>query len=91
LDRSSGQVVRRGAKRRQRRRRVECAVRLFNGTGLAKDEAAAAMVQARREGSVRSPECPGAHPDGRRGLTADPVQAAKWHILAGQAGISNAG
>ena len=22
-----------------------------------------------------------------RGLTADPVQAAKWHILAGQAGI----
>ena len=63
---------------------VEYAIALFNGNGLAKDEAKAAEIflkSARQGNPIAQNRL--AHILFRgRGLPADPVQAARWHLIA---------
>ena len=62
--------------------------RLFNGTGVARDETKAAAIflkSARRGNPIAQNRL--AHILFRgRGLPADPVQAAQWHLIAKAAG-----
>jgi TPR repeat protein len=70
---------------------VEYAIALFNGTGVVKDEtAAAALLQkaARKGNPVAQNRLANILAIGR-GLTADPVQAIKWHIVAKAGGVGD--
>jgi len=64
---------------------------MFNGTGIAKDEAGAAQwfKRAAEAGNPVAENRLARILMAGRGLPTDPVQAAKWHILAGQAGVAD--
>ena len=70
---------------------VEYAIALYNGTGIAKDEAAAAALlkkAARRGAPIAQNRLARIYATGR-GLPADPVEAVKWHLVAKAAGASD--
>ena len=71
---------------------VEYGIALFNGTGVAKNESAAAnyLSRAARKGSPdrAEPARASCTPRGR-GVKADPVQAARWHLIARAGGDSD--
>jgi TPR repeat protein len=69
---------------------IEYAIALFNGTGVAKNEAAAFkyLYKASRKGSaVAQSRLAFMYATGR-GVKADPVEAARWHTIA-RAGGNN--
>jgi TPR repeat protein len=64
---------------------------LFNGVGIAKDEGAAAALM-RRAASRGSPIAQNRFARivaAGRGTAGNPVEAAKWHIVAKAGGISD--
>jgi TPR repeat protein len=70
---------------------VEYAIALFNGTGVTKDEAAAAALlqkAARKGNPVAQNRLANILAIGR-GLRADPVEAIKWHIVAKAGGVGD--
>ena len=70
------------------RREVEYAIRLFNGAGIAKDEAAAGrwFERAAQAGNPIAQNRLARILAAGAGRPADPVAAAKWHYLASSAG-----
>ena len=70
---------------------VEYAIALFNGLGVAPDEAAAAelMRKAAGRGSPIAQNRFARVLAAGRGARANPVEAAKWHIVAKAGGISD--
>ena len=70
---------------------VEFAIALFNGSGIAKDEARAAafFVKAALRGSPIAQDRLARVLSAGRGLPADPVAAAKWHIISKAGGESD--
>src|SRR4029077_12794194 len=70
---------------------VEYAIALFNGTGIAKDESAAAAMfrQAAQKGNAVAQNRSARIPPPGRGLPADPVAATKWHTIAKAGGASD--
>ncbi|MFL6804837.1 MAG: tetratricopeptide repeat protein, partial [Xanthobacteraceae bacterium] len=70
---------------------VEYAIALFNGIGTARDESAAAalMRKAASRGSPIAQNRFARIVAAGRGIAANPVEAAKWHIVAKAAGISD--
>ena len=71
---------------------VEYAIALFNGTGIAKDENAAAKLflkAAYANNSVAQNRLARVLAAGRGGLQKDLVEAMKWHLLARAAGIQD--
>jgi len=70
---------------------VEYAIALFNGTGIAKDEAAAAALfrKAARRGAPIAQNRLARILSVGRGVPADPVEAVKWHIVAKAGGVGD--
>ena len=70
---------------------VEYAIALFNGTGVQKDEAAAAALLSRaaRKGSAIAQNRLAHVYAAGRGLPADPVAAIKWHLISKAGGASD--
>ena len=66
-------------------RMTEYSIALYNGTGVAKDEAAAAAIllqkAARRGSPIAQNRLARVFATGR-GLPADPVEAIKWHLIS---------
>jgi TPR repeat protein len=64
---------------------------LFNGAGVTKDEvgAAAILLQAARRGSPVAQNRLARVLAAGRGVPADPVEAAKWHLVARARGESD--
>jgi TPR repeat protein len=64
---------------------------LFNGEGVAKDEAGAGslFLKAARRGSPIAQNRLARMLAVGRGLPADPVQAIKWHLIAKAAGAGD--
>jgi TPR repeat protein len=63
---------------------IEYAIALFNGTGVARNETAAFgyLLKAARKGSpIAQRRLAFMYATGR-GVKADPVQAARWHLIA---------
>ena len=70
---------------------VEYAIALFNGVGVARNEAAAAALlqkAARRGSPIAQNRLANILALGR-GLPADPVAAIKWHMIAKAGGVSD--
>jgi TPR repeat protein len=70
---------------------VEYGIALFNGTGVAKDEAAAGryLKHAAHSGHpVAQSRLAFMYATGR-GLPANPVEAAKWHLIAKAGGTND--
>jgi TPR repeat protein len=70
---------------------LEYAIMLANGKGVAKDEAAAVAllrVAAERGNAIAQNRLARAYSAGV-GVTADRIEAAKWHILARAAGAAD--
>jgi len=72
---------------------VEYAIALFNGTGVAKDEPAAAALlkKAARAGSPIAQNRLANVLAAGRGLPADPVEAIKWHLVSRAGGATDLG
>ena len=70
---------------------VEYAIALFNGNGVAKDEAASAILmrKAALKGSPIAQNRLARLLATGRGLAANPVEAAKWHLIARAGGITD--
>jgi TPR repeat protein len=70
---------------------VEYAIALFNGTGIAKDEAGAVgwFRRAAHQGSPIAQNRLARILAAGRGAPADPVEATKWHLIAKAAGESD--
>ena len=70
---------------------VEYAIALFNGTGTAKDENAAAALfrKAAHKGNAVAQNRLARILASGRGLPADPAAATKWHTIAKAAGVSD--
>ena len=70
---------------------VEYAIALFNGTGVAKNEAAGgdAAAKAARKGSPIAQNRLAHILAVGRGMPADPVEAIKWHLIAKAGGASD--
>jgi TPR repeat protein len=70
---------------------VEYAIALFNGTGTTKDEprATALFRKAAMRGSPIAQNRLARILAAGRGVTADPVEAAKWHLIAKAGGASD--
>ena len=70
---------------------VEYAIALFNGTGVAKDEAAAAALlkKAADNGSAIAQNRLARILSVGRGLPADPAEAIKWHLVSKAGGASD--
>jgi hypothetical protein len=71
---------------------VEYAIALFNGTGIQKDEAAAAALfrKAAMQGSpIAQNRLARVYAFGRGVPAADPVQAIKWHLISKAGGNSD--
>ena len=70
---------------------VEYAIALFNGDGTPADEGAAAalLLKAARKGSPIAQNRIARVLAAGRGMPADPVEAAKWHIIARARGESD--
>jgi TPR repeat protein len=69
---------------------VEYAIALFNGTGVAKNESAAAgyfLKAAQKSNPAGQSRLALMYATGR-GIKADPVEAARWHLIA-RAGGNN--
>jgi TPR repeat protein len=71
---------------------VEYAIRVFNGTGVAADERAAAgwFRRAAEAGNPVAANRLARILMAGRGLPADPVEAARWHLFAASAGATDA-
>jgi TPR repeat protein len=69
---------------------VEYGIALFNGTGIAKNEAAAfpLLLKAAQKGNPIAQDRLALMYATGRGVKADPVQAARWHLIA-RAGGNN--
>ena len=70
---------------------VEYGIALFNGTGVAKNEVAAAtyLTKAARRGSpIAQNRLAFMYATGQ-GVKRDPVQAARWHLIARSGGASD--
>jgi TPR repeat protein len=69
---------------------VEFGIALFNGTGVAKNEAAAAdyFLKAAKKGSAPGQTRLALMYATGRGIKADPVEAVRWHLIA-RAGGNN--
>jgi TPR repeat protein len=63
---------------------VEYAIALFNGTGIAKNERAAGdfLLKAAKKNSAPAQSRLALMYASGRGLKADPIQAARWHMIA---------
>ena len=70
---------------------VEYAIALFNGTGVAKDEAASAALlrKAANKGSPIAQNRLANILAVGRGVTADPAEAIKWHLVARTNGVND--
>jgi hypothetical protein len=70
---------------------VEFAIAQFNGTGIAKNEAAAAQVfkKAAQRGSPIAQDRLARILMAGRGMPADPTAAIKWHIVAKAGGAGD--
>ena len=70
---------------------VEYAIMLFNGSGVAKDETAAARIfmKAARRGSAIAQNRLANILSVGRGLPADPVEAIKWHLVSKAGGATD--
>ncbi len=70
---------------------IEYAIALFNGTGIAKDESAAAAIfrKAALKGNAVAQNRFARILATGRGLPADPVGATKWHTIAKAGGASD--
>ena len=72
---------------------VEYAIAMFNGTGVARDEARAAALlkKAARQGSPIAQNRLANILVVGRGLAADPVEAIKWHLVSRALGANDLG
>jgi TPR repeat protein len=70
---------------------TEYAIALYNGTGVAKDEVAAAqlLLKAARRGSPIAQNRLARVLASGRGLPADPVEAVKWHMISKAGGATD--
>ena len=70
---------------------TEYSIALYNGTGVDKDEAAAAALlqkAARRGSPIAQNRLARVFASGR-GLPADPVEAVKWHLISKAGGATD--
>ncbi len=70
---------------------IEYAIALFNGTGIAKNESAAAgyfLKAAQKNNPVAQDRLAWMYATGR-GIKAEPVEAARWHLIAKAGGIDD--
>jgi TPR repeat protein len=70
---------------------IEYGIALFNGTGIAKNEVAAAtyLTKAARRGSPIAQNRLALMYAMGRGVKLDPVQAARWHLIARSGGAND--
>jgi uncharacterized protein len=70
---------------------VEYAIALFNGTGIAKNESGAAgyfLKAAQKNNPVAQNRLAWMYSTGR-GIKAEPVEAARWHLIAKAGGVDD--
>ena len=70
---------------------IEYAIALFNGTGIAKNESAAAgyfLKAAQKNNPVAQDRLAWMYATGR-GIKAEPVEAARWHLIAKAGGVDD--
>jgi len=70
---------------------VEYAIALFNGTGIAKNESAAGgyfLKAAQKNNPVAQNRLAWMYATGR-GIKAEPVEAARWHLIAKAGGVDD--
>lgn len=71
---------------------LEYAIKQFNGKGVPKDEVAAVKLlksSAEKGNPVAQNRLARVYANGAKGLAENPIEAAKWHLLARDAGASD--